>query len=376
MNNEASETDIELSNPEDNEIGNDIQVSDDEACPGKVYAECMTDMTLKNIEHLENTAEDYISLQADYCHLKKYVNFANLTLENFIDDEQIKFYTGLGSAKLLRKVFNLVAPSDKHTYNNKLSEFQEFILFLVRIRLNLLTQDLGYRFNVSQETVSRIFSKWLNIMYMRFKKVVFWPERENLIKTMPLCFKEAFDGHVAVIIDCFEITICRPSSLDARAKTWSNYKQRNTAKFLIGIAPQGMISYVSLGWGGRATDKFITEECGILNNLLPGDSILADRGFNNLNSVGFYCVKLHLPASARGKKQLNPIEVETTRNIAALRIHVERVTGLLKNKYTILKGTLPIEMCFAADKDTTQIDKIVHVCAALVNLMKSIVPAM
>ena len=62
-----------------------------------------------------------------------------------------------------------------------------------------------------------------------------WPEREELRKTMPLAFKRNFGDKVAVIIDCFEIFIERPSSLIAGAMTWSNYKHHNTDKFLIGI---------------------------------------------------------------------------------------------------------------------------------------------
>eukprot|EP00794_Sanderia_malayensis_P002737 gene2737-3162_t len=45
---------------------------------------------------------------------------------------------------------------------------------------------------------------------------------------------------------------------------------------------------VSKAWGGRASDKYITENCQLLNNLLPGDFILADRGFDISDSVGFY----------------------------------------------------------------------------------------
>ena len=60
---------------------------------------------------------------------------------------------------------------------------------------------------------------------------------------MPDCFQVVFERKVAVIIDCF------PSNLWARAATWSNYKHHNTIKVLLGITPQGVISFVSDSWG-------------------------------------------------------------------------------------------------------------------------------
>ncbi len=78
------------------------------------------------------------------------------------------------------------------------------------------------------------------------------------------------------ILDCFEIFCERPRDLMARAQTYSNYKHHNTIKFLIGITPPSVISYVSKGWGGQVSDKHLTEQC-ILQHLLPGDQILADR---------------------------------------------------------------------------------------------------
>ena len=55
--------------------------------------------------------------------------------------------------------------------------------------------------------------------------------------------------HCVVIIDCFEFFCERPTKLKARPQTWSNYKQHNTVRFLIGISPQGVVSFVSRGWG-------------------------------------------------------------------------------------------------------------------------------
>ena len=72
---------------------------------------------------------------------------------------------------------------------------------------------------------------------------------------------------------------------------WSNYKQHNTVKLLIAITPQGTISFISKTWGGRVSDKYITERCGILDKLLPGDLVLADRGFTIPDSVGFIVLR-------------------------------------------------------------------------------------
>ena len=127
-----------------------------------------------------------------------------------------------------------------------------------------------------------------------------WPEREDLWRTMPQCFKYAFGNKTTVIIDCFEVFI----NLLARAQTWSSYKHHNTIKVLIGITPQGTISYVSQSWGGRTSDKFLTENSEILNKLLPGDLVLADRGFTIAESVMFQQAQLAIPAFTKGKDQL------------------------------------------------------------------------
>ena len=112
---------------------------------------------------------------------------------------------------------------------------------------------------------------------------------------MPMCFQASFGKKVAVIIDFFEIFIDRPSNLSARASTWSNYKHHNTSKVLLGIAPQGVVSFVSECWGGRVSDKHLTEHSGILKKLLPGDIVLADRGFDIAESVAMMQAQLHIP---------------------------------------------------------------------------------
>ena len=85
-------------------------------------------------------------------------------------------------------------------------------------------------------------------------------------------------------------------------------------------------------------------------------------------------VQLVIPSFTRGKKQLNPEDVELTRRIANVRIHVERVIGSIKQKYSLLDRTLPIDFLLNRDESLTTWDKIVLICCAQVNLCPSVVP--
>ena len=293
--------------------------------------------------------------------------------EFFKGDEKVRFYTGLPSYEVLLVTFEQVAPYVTRR-TQSLDRFQEFVLVLMKLGLNVPLQDLAYRFNISLTTASRIFSSWMVVLDAKLSTLVFWPEREQLWNTMPVCFQYAFGKKVTVVIDCFELFIERPSNFFARAQTFSSYKHHNTIKILIGISPQGSICFVSEAWGGRSSDKYLTENCGFLEHLLPGDMVMADRGFTIAESVGLKQAKLVIPAFTKGKSQLDPVDVEKTRGIANVRIHVERVIGLLRRKHTILEGALPTDFLNSANGEVPMIDRILRVCAALVNLCPPIIP--
>ena len=110
-----------------------------------------------------------------------------------------------------------------------------------------------------------------------------------------------------------------------------------------------------------------------MTHLVPGDTVLADRGFDILDSVGSYCSTLKIPAFTRGKKQFSSIQIEQTRIIVNVRIHVERVIGNIRQKYSMLNSTQPIDFVSSNDQ-VTALDKIVCVTCALVNLCDSVVP--
>ena len=171
---------------------------------------------------------------------------------------------------------------------------------------------LGFRFNIRMSTVSQIFTQVIEILYYRLRPLIYWPDRDSLKKSMPMDFRKHCPN-CAVIIDCFEIFFNKPSHLLTKAQSYSAYKHHQTVKYLLGITPQGTVCFLSEGWGGRVSDKHFTENCNLLSNLIPGDTILADRWFDIKETVGLYCATITMPAFTKGKKQLSGIEVEQGR---------------------------------------------------------------
>lgn len=348
----------------------DVEKSDQSHCTFK----WMTALS-NEIEPESDDQQEVKRLKLENASLKEklYAGTGDICPETFKEDDKVKHYTGL-CYKTLMALFIYLEPNITHTSRSSLTKFQKLVLVLMKLRLNLDIPDLGYRFKVSPSCVSKIFLDMIHIMYVRMKCLILWPDREELQMSMPMEFRKYFGVKVSIIIDCFEIFIDRPSNLLARAETWSNYKHHNTVKYLIGITPQGAISFLSCGYGGRVSDKHLTENCGLLNKLLPGDIVLADRGFDITESVGLCCAEVKIPAFTKGKKQLSPLELESTRKIAHSRIHVERVIGLVRNKYTILQSAIPIDYLHCQSENVPTIDKITSACFELTNLCDSVVP--
>lgn len=130
-------------------------------------------------------------------------------------------------------------------------------------------------------------------MFINLKQLMIWPDKETSQYNLPSAFQGRLH-QVRCIIDCFEIFIERFLSFTARALTYSNYKKHNTIKILIAVSPTGSIAYISSAWGGRVSDKVITQQCGFLNFIDPGDVILADRGFNEHDNIAIKGGKLVL----------------------------------------------------------------------------------
>lgn len=308
--------------------------------------------------------------QRKVTNLEKEVQVLNSKLFRYINltAEQIQAYTNMSkdsfsvlSAYLDR--FNPITYWSGSTVNT-ISHDDQLLICLMKLKFNLPLYDLADRYTVTRTTITNIYMTYLHLLHeVLFKAIL---NKIPSVEKNKSCLPDSFGdfSNCRIIIDCTEFNIEKPrTKLNTASLLFSNYKHNLTAKYLIGVAPNGSITYISDGYMGSISDKMVTDDSGVLNHLKAGDLILADKGFL-LHDIVPRGVFLNLPAFLRGKKQFTKEEAIFSRKIARSRIHVERAIERMRN-YTIL------EKIFA--KERWYCDTIVQVCGALVNLQSPLI---
>ena len=197
---------------------------------------------------------------------KKQFLFPNL------NDTLIKSYTGLDRPVFEKIVQMIDRFSPLQYWSGKavtsMSRHDQLLLFIARLRLDLPYFDLATRFCVSHTTVQNIFLTYLHVFHEIFF-VGLMDEIPSLEKnrcSMPSSFGDM--ANCRIILDCTEFRIETPrKDLEAATSSYSNYKHSKTAKFLIGVAPNGSITFVSQAFPGSASDKVITDQSGVISHL-------------------------------------------------------------------------------------------------------------
>ena len=103
------------------------------------------------------------ALQRKHSHLRKIPLKILMTKLSFRRDNR--------TSHLLIKTFEFVSPYVSRT-TKTLSLFQEFVIVLIKLRLNVPNLDLAYRFEVSLSTVSRVFKAWMEVLDVRLSPLI------------------------------------------------------------------------------------------------------------------------------------------------------------------------------------------------------------
>ena len=276
-----------------------------------------------------------------------------------INPELLQDLTGVRSNVFSVVLLSLLPPERSQ---REVSKENRLLIFLLKLKTSLPYTIIGGIFGIRAQTASNIFSIVLSTIFARTADWIVWPTKREIQETMPTCFKVNYPS-CRGIIDCSEVKTEKPPGVERQVKLWSNYKNSWTVKFLVCIAPCGLITFVSKAYGGRSSDAYITNRSGILAKFEEGDQIMADKGFPYVHIQNG--VTLVMPPFGSKSRQFTTEQMNETFNVANSRIHVERAIGRMK-VFSILTHRLPIDLI-------PHMDEIIHVVAVLTNLSSPII---
>uniref|UniRef100_A0A3Q2V8Z9 DDE Tnp4 domain-containing protein n=1 Tax=Haplochromis burtoni TaxID=8153 RepID=A0A3Q2V8Z9_HAPBU len=270
--------------------------------------------------------------------------------------ERVQYYTRLLDAATVLVLEALLSRFNLKYHSDWTAQIMPLVdqLFLtpMKLKLNCGHVDLATRFNCSTATVTNIFttivSSLYDILYVGMLENNI-PSRVKNRTSLPDCFQPF--PNCRIVLDCMEVSVSNTERLDTQSHLYSQYKGWTTLKALIGVAPNGVITFVSNLYGGGASDKAIIADYGVLQHLLSGDMVIADKGFTIWDILPDG-VSLNIPPFlTNGHK------------ISCARIHVERSIQRLK-LFSILHH-IPHQF-------RKNINKILKACVWLTNLQTPI----
>lgn len=192
-------------------------------------------------------------------------------------DSLVLAFTGLQSASALEAIVSEVAAIDQA--NTTIPVHDRVVLVLVRLKTCLPFTCLAALFDVSRRTITRHFYATLQKLAAVLEAAVPWPDKEEIQRNVPQCFADFKE--VRVVLDCTEVQLEKSHCASCQILTYSHYKGVHTAKVLVGVSPGGLITFISNGFGGRASDKACVEKSAVLNKLDSfEDDIMVDKGFH------------------------------------------------------------------------------------------------
>lgn len=244
---------------------------------------------------------------------------------------------------------------------------RDIMLTFRKIRINEPFEILCDSVGLTGARIGQIFNASVPLIARELEELIFWPDASEIKKFLPVSFLNKYYS-IQSIIDCFEIQIQKPTSPVLQSITYSQYKSCNTLKYLVSCASCGLVTFVSKAFPGRASDQKIVLKSGYLNKIRQGAGVLADRGFKNVasdvSSVGGNLIR---PPSVSSDEPLSKEEAMHAKEIASVRIHVERLIRRFR-EYRICAphAELPSTLF-------NKIDDIVIIIAGLVNLQGKLI---
>nr|XP_023029656.1 uncharacterized protein LOC111517677 [Leptinotarsa decemlineata] len=280
----------------------------------------------------------------------------------FRSDENLSHFTGINHQQLkVLAVLSKKLAVEKGILEKNIKLW--LILVLCKLKTNLTFDCLGILLGTGTSLCSKMFYSMISILARSVKPGIHWPTREYVLKNTPKCFN--MFPNTRVVLDSIEVAVLRLKCLNCRDVTDSHYKSKHTMKFLIGITPSGVITFVSSAYRGHISEKDIFHNEELIKKLEAYDAIMVGEDLLIEKECEQHFVEVFQPPILRNRNQLSKDEEELAARIAKARVYVDMAVEGIKN-FAILNEQID---CYTVP----YIDDIMTVVAVLVNLTLPII---
>lgn len=283
---------------------------------------------------------------------------------SYINTEQVlNTLCGIPTFDILNFLCDEVSAIVVNKRLHKLTIKERVVLTLMKLKQNFSLRVLEILFKmITVSTCKKIFVETLAALAKVLKCAIPWPSKTEIKNKIPKCFQN-FEN-VRIVLDCTEIPIQKPKCLACRIKLYSHYKSGLTLKFMTGVTPAGLITFTSLCYGGKTSDKAIFEDSKIMNLLEEGDSVMVDKGFL-INSLCFQKgVKVIRPPFLRSEQQFSKEEALLNKEIARARVHIERSNQRIK-LFKFFNGRYEFSYLNVVNEAFTVVCGLVNLCSPI-----------
>lgn len=208
----------------------------------KEHDYCKLQVDPESLKVDQSVVDGMVLLNRKIADLEKENNYLCskcLILENIkLDDKRFQFWTGFPNYATFKALFDYldcvalqkkknwrgsemkskILTSEKTCPRSKLALEEEFFMVLVCLRVGLTLTDLALRFSLSESSVSKIFTTWVNLLHFYLKDLCQMP---SYCEDHGKAKQFSKFSHLNVIIDCTEIFAQKPSSLQANKEMYS-----------------------------------------------------------------------------------------------------------------------------------------------------------
>lgn len=277
-----------------------------------------------------------IILQAGVKVIESYLSNSNSILPDFLtSDNDLAAFVSITFPAL----DSVVKMFDKQDFFYKVIRrnvrpftLRDNVIFcLCKLRLGLSFATLSVLFKLEKVKVAKdMFHNIVKLLAKNLKKLIYWPVKHEILSDMPKCFVPYSSTRVVLSTLVIPIQDETPNCAKCKKIFVSKEGVLKTLKVMLGLTPNGKVSFVSLVYAGSNTDEKIFFCTRLLEKLIPSeDAVMLSKDMDIgaascLEQITFYA----LPKL--GPYRTTVADVIETKNLTESMVYVERTLRKIK----------------------------------------------